>query len=503
MVSPTLVLGLAASLMVLVYALAFVRPYALLTYWNRPLLDLQRISVNFPNARWGLLAACAVQGLLYWIGWQAAREARGRAAWAIVIGGAVAAGLVLLFLLPFDAADIFDNIVHGRILGLYGANPFVAVGGAYPQDPFVKYMAWPGAPSAYGPFWEVLAAMTARLAGDGIVANVLAFKLLGGVFLAAGAAVVGMTLRQAAPERALSGVLLLAWNPIVLYETLGNGHNDIVMVFWMLAAVRAQLNRQYTIAILAILAGMLVKFIPVLFLPAAGLLALRDLPGLKARLSFVVVTGLAAAALIVLAYGVFWHGSQILTIDRRETMLTTSLPATVWAWILTVLPGPHNADALAKTISKAAAGLTALFALGEGLRAWRDRSWLSLARSMLHVTLFYLLVTCLWFQNWYTVWPLGLIALFPAGYELFVTQVLGFAGLLKPFVFAPLILWRTPFPEQAWRELRLGALVLALPWMAALYALIMRSFGRPAGAAAPHAEPARADSGVAGETSEA
>jgi alpha-1,6-mannosyltransferase len=470
-VAPEYILALAAILMVLVYAVAFVRPFGLLRYWRQPLLDLQKMSAFMPLGRWGLLAGFAAQALLYYAGWRAALAARGRLAWSIVIGGGAAAGVVLLFLLPFDAADIFDNIVHGRILGVYNQNPFVAVGAQFPHDPFVPYMAWPGWPSAYGPFWEVLAAVTARLAGNAIVVNVIAFKLLGGLFLGLSVAMVASILSDMAPERALAGTLLLAWNPIVLYETLGHGHNDIVMLFWVLAAVRLQMNRSYTTAIVALLGGALVKFIPVLFVPAAGLLALRDLPDLRSRARFVVVTGLVAAVLVVVAYGVFWHGPGTLTIDRRETMLTTSLPAWVWAWLRQSFPHKYVASDLAKSIGRIAAGLTIVYALWEGVRAWRDRSWLSLARSALHVTLFYLLVTCLWFQNWYAIWPLGLAALFPAGYELGLAQLLGFVTLSKPLLVAPMVFARTPFPNQVWRELRLGPAVLALPWIGALLAL--------------------------------
>ncbi|HEX9116015.1 MAG TPA: hypothetical protein VGA61_08100 [Anaerolineae bacterium] len=464
------VLALAGVFSVLIYVLAFVRPYGLLQYWQQPLLDLQKLAKWLPDGRWELAVALAAQGSLYFVGWQAARRVRSRAGWAVVLGVAVAMGAVLLFLLPFDAADIFDNIMHGRILGLYHQNPFLSVGAQYAGDPFLPYMAWPFAPSAYGPFWEVLAGLTARLAGNGILANVFAFKLLGAFFLAASVGLVAAILRQTAPQRALAGVLLLAWNPVILYETIGHGHNDIVMVFWVLAAARGLLNRRYTLAILALVAGALVKFIPILFLPAAGLIALRDLADNRARLRFLGITAAATAILVVLAYGPFWQGLQTLTIDRRETMLTTSLPAFVWALLQGAgQVGPGNAGTAAKLISEAAAGLTALYALWEGVRAWRDRSWLSFSRSALHVSLFYLLVTCVWYQNWYTVWPLALVALFPPGYELALGQIVGFGGLAKPLVFAPAFLWRKPFPTQVWRELRLGPAVLSVSWVAGLY----------------------------------
>ncbi len=42
-------------------------------------------------------------------------------------------------------------------------------------------------------------------------------------------------LRRLAPDRLLAGVVLFLWNPVVLYETIGQGHNDVAMLFWMAA----------------------------------------------------------------------------------------------------------------------------------------------------------------------------------------------------------------------------------------------------------------------------
>jgi alpha-1,6-mannosyltransferase len=152
-------------------------------------------------------------------------------------------------------------------LGVYGGNPFLPATSQFATDPFYEYIAWKGWPSAYGPGWETMAALVARLAGNGVVANVLAFKMLPGAFLCARLGLVALTLREKAPQHALASTLLLAWNPIVLFEIWGNGHNDMAMVFWMLVAALALSRRRYTLATLALVAGALVKFIPVLLIP--------------------------------------------------------------------------------------------------------------------------------------------------------------------------------------------------------------------------------------------
>jgi hypothetical protein len=387
-------------------------------------------------------------------------------AWAAVLSGALLSGVVLLRVMPLGAADIFDNIMHGRIIAVYGANPFVDVVRQYRGDPFYGYTAWRDVPSAYGPAWELLAAWTTRLAGDGIVANVIAFKLVGAAFLAIAAGAVAAILIRKAPRRALAGVALLVWNPVILVQTLGEGHNDIAMAAMVLVGAWLLVERRRTAAILALVAAALLKFIPVLLLPAAGVIALRDQPSTRARVRFTAITGALAIALVALTYAPFWHGEETLGIWRRQGLFTTSLPAVSYSLVGPVL-GQARA---ARIISLTAAALTGAFALYQAARTAHDRSWLAFPRAAFNILMFYLLVTCLWFQDWYTIWPLALAALFPLGREIGLAVLFAYAGLAKPLVFGPQWLWRDPLPPPGWREIRLGPAVLAAPWLYALHA---------------------------------
>ncbi|MFW9894124.1 MAG: hypothetical protein ACFFFO_18110 [Candidatus Thorarchaeota archaeon] len=451
----------------LIYWLMFVQPHDLFALYRRPLLDMKDLVEDDSLARWRLLGGFLIQGALYWLGWRAARHARGRAAWLIVLTSSLAFCLILLFLYPYDAADIFDNIMHGRILGVYGANPFAKIASDFKTDPFYRYTAWRYNTSAYGPGWEILAGGAARMAGNAVITNVLVFKLLAGAFLWASIGVVAAVLRRVAPERALAGSVLLAWNPVILYETFGHGHNDMAMVFWILAAVLALLYRRYTLTVLALVTGALFKFIPLLMLPAATLIILRDLPNARACVRFVVVTFGVAALLVILAYARFWHGTDTLDIERRQELFTTSLP-TVGYYMLETQLGDEGAAAF---ISRFAAGLTAIFALLQGVRAWRNRTWLALPQATFNILLFYLLLTCLWFQTWYAVWPLAIAALLPPGHGARLGVLFGYAALSKPLIFGPLWLWIRPLPPRIWRETRLGPAVMALPWLYVLFAL--------------------------------
>jgi len=478
--APLYVLGLSAGLSLLIYWLWFVRPINLLERYSQIHLDGSYVHYDQPEHQARLIIAFVLLAGLYIWGWQAARKAQGRLAWAIVIGGALACAITLLFLAPFDADDIYDYIMHGRILGLYGANPFVRVGSNFPNDPFVPYMAWKNSPAAYGPVWELMSGVTAKLAGNGIAANVIAFKLLTGGFWLASLGVAAAFLAQVAPQQALVGVFLLAFNPLLLYSTWGNGHNDMVMVFWILLAAWAMAKRHFTIAILALLAGALIKYIPILLLPAAGMIALDEIKGMPRRLGFVVFTFLAGLVLITLAYRPLWIGLDTLTIERRTHLFTSSIPSMLYRLLIPKLGDPRSAA----FISAWAASMTAVFALWRGYLAFSENhernenhssDWLccsSFPEASFDILAFYLLITCLWFQQWYAIWLIGIAAILPSGYRqrfaiFFSLAVLSKQLIIGPYMYQPTYRYRQPKFEVLFT---LG--VLGLPW---LYWLAARS----------------------------
>jgi hypothetical protein len=471
---PLLAIGLASFL---IYWLLLVRPVSLLALYGRGRIDNTYSFWAKPAFRHQMWLVFGAQSLLYWLGWQAARRARGKAAWLVVAGTAAACGAALLFLYPFDAADIFDNIMHGRILGVYAANPFWRTGANFSHDSFYRYMAWKTTPSAYGPLWEVLAGGVARLAGDGVIANVLAFKLLAGVFLAGSGLLAALILRKAAPQRALPGFYFLVCNPLALYETLGNGHNDAVVIFWILAAVLALIYRRHTLAVLALAAGTLFKFIPVLLLPAVLVIAWRDLTSRRERLHFLLLAGGASLALAAVAYAPFWHGRSLaagletLNIEGRMHLFSGSPPAVIYQ----ALKRQIGSERAANLVSKTAAGLTLLAALwaGAGARRSADEGsgWLDFARVGGDLLLFYLLVACLWLQQWYFLWPLGLAALLGPGRRLQAVAFTSLAVLSKQFIVGPALLWPKPILPQPRLELYLAVGVLGLPWLIILFGM--------------------------------
>jgi hypothetical protein len=259
-----------------------------------------------------------------------------------------------------------------------------------------------------------------------------------------------------------------------LYETLGHGHNDVAMLFWILLAVWWLARDRYVLAILALVVGALFKFVPLLLLPAAGLVSLQRLPGRAARLRFLALTAGAVVILVVGVYAPFWQGVEMLQLEHRRELFTTSLPAVASA----LLQIPLGEEQAAAAVSLAAAAVTGLFALAQGLWASRSPSWQTFAQAAFATLLFYLLFACLWFQQWYAIWLLGLVPLLPERRLAWLGIGVGYAVLSKPLIFEPIWLWPHPSPDRGWLELRLGPSVLAVPWLLTLIALGMNRWVR-------------------------
>lgn len=460
-----------------VYWIGLVLPYNMFALRLRPLIDIAKLTKDRPAAQAGFIATFAALSGLYYLAWRACRgraadDRSRRAAWIVLIVSMVAINVSMLLLNPIDSADIFDNIMRGRITAQYGGNPFYQSPSDFKQDAFRKYAAWPHATSAYGPLWEMFAAALSRLIGDDKIANVIGFKLLGLAFYAGCILLIARILMRHAPERALQGVCLFAWNPLMIYVTAGNGHNDIAMVFFILLSLDMLLQRRFTLSLLMLVAGALVKFIPLLLIPVAIAAALRALPTRRARGRFIITTAVACVSLISVAYLPFWRGGDLLSIERRSMLFTTSLPAVLQANLEASLGNTESQQ----LVSRAALVLIGFIALHQAWRVWKRScdDELAAIHAMAFVLLFYLLITCLWFQPWYALWPVALAAILPEGAMARTAALLSYAVIWKTILFDFFLIDDAPLPPRQWRETLIGPATLGIVWSYAAYIVLKR-----------------------------
>src|SRR4051812_7435277 len=167
--------------------------------------------------------------------------------------------LVLLILVyPTTSVDLYDYMFRGRMLAQYQANTFTQIPVEFNTDPLFWYVAWRKAVTAYGPLWEGMSWLTARLAGErpgrllygqaaqyqALLHLMLAYKGLSALgFLGCGAAI-WVTLRRTALAWRWLGLYLWLWNPLALWESLAAGHNDAWMAMLIVLAVGLLVPRQ-------------------------------------------------------------------------------------------------------------------------------------------------------------------------------------------------------------------------------------------------------------------
>lgn len=460
----------------IIYGWGFVKPYNLFEWWRVPGQTIGKISHYDAVAGAAYTIAFLALFMIYWLACRLAAQAPRRALWAIVIAGAIAFNLSLMSLYPVDSSDVFDNVMHARITEVYGANPFYQAPIGFKSDPFYRYTAWIYYPSAYGPWWESVAAGATRLAGNGIVENVLAFKAVSILAYVATALIVAMTLKRTAPQRALYGVTLFAWNPLLLYSTAGNAHNDVVMMLFISLGMYWLTRGNYTLAALAETAGALIKFIPALLLPLVIVAGIRHMTGWRARTRFVVVTVAVCAAMVAASYSPYWQGGDILGLARRSDLFTTSLSTLARLF----LPGPIQERFASLLITRGALILLSAWVIRQMRQVWRGDQEAPI-RAAVSVLLFYLLIAAPWFEAWYAIWPLALVALLPEGIWSSGSILFTLAAGWKMPLFEFVIMARPgALPPAAYVEPRATLGTLGLPWVFFVFQSVKSklSFGR-------------------------
>jgi len=380
------------------------------------------------------LYACYVGGAV--LLWRGALPRVTRWLW---LGALMSAG-VLAWAYPVTSTDIFDYLFRSHMLAEYGANPYLALPNQFKTDPWYRYIGWPNAPSAYGPLWEVIGVQLARWGGSSLLGNVLLLKALAiGAFGAC-----GYLIQRLAPQRWQQlAVYVWMWSPLALWEFAANGHNDGLLVVSLLAALAAVRRSRYWVAVLALTAGALFKFLPALFLPLVVLAWMRRERRWPQQLAIGAWSLVLFAVPVVLLYAPFWDlpaqfdllpfanklraivdgaDATLRNIRVREGFLNAAplavvsyllqTPASVAQINFLLTPAqPLNNEAVRSIVSQAGTIVLLFALLWQSWQVWRCNR--ALLAAFVGLLLWYVLVSSQWFQPWYVLWLLPLYAVRP------------------------------------------------------------------------------------------
>jgi hypothetical protein len=299
----------------------------------------------------------------------------GRISAPLVLGVPTLCALILLWSYPLFSQDVFDYFFQTREWVVYGANPYTNTPENFRFDPFFKYASWTQAPSAYGPLWLLITAPLNLIGGDNLLLNIVLYKALAVAAFLGTAWLIYLTLGRVAPRYQLAGTVLFAWNPTMIIEFAGSGHNDVVMLFSMALAVYLVSRRAYALSLLTLVAGGLVKIVPVLLIPFFVLYIAQSLrsntpagarpvlvTSLRQRPRLYLTFALLGCALFAIAaYIPFWDGPAALSFLYRGDLVAG---AVVFHHVLTLLLFFGTDYSFALSVVKVAAyGGLLLFAL--------------------------------------------------------------------------------------------------------------------------------------------
>ncbi|CAB4877745.1 MAG: DUF2029 domain-containing protein [Actinobacteria bacterium] len=221
-------------------------------------------------------------------------------AWAI--GGIY---FLLLIAPPLFSTDIFTYLSAGRLQVLFGVNPYLHGPVVRPQDPAFGWtgLIWCDTPSVYGPIFTMF---TAGLTVVGLPAGMWILKLVG--FLSAGAcAWLTWSIARDLGRPAAQAMAFVALNPLLLVYALGGGHNDLLMLAVVLAAVRLVIQAKPRSAGAVLGAAVAIKGSAGLVLPflLVGARKRAENGAKEAAIGFAAVTA-AVGVVATLVYGFDW-----------------------------------------------------------------------------------------------------------------------------------------------------------------------------------------------------
>jgi hypothetical protein len=264
------------------------------------LLALQDSGAYTASAGW-FAGICGVQFAIYGVMLRLARKEVSPQFQSFIFISGAAFLLVQVFAPILFSTDVYAYALYGRVVSVYHANPYDLAPPVPANDQFLRYFGQEYLPSWYGPVWTLISAGLAKFGGDDVALTVLLFRLTAVLAALACAALIWASLRLRSPGQAMSGLVFFLWNPLVVLETGLSGHNDSVMLLFVLLGGWLHLRGWKTGAVVALTLSALVKFLTGMLVPLYLLLVLREAKTWRERGLFLLRAGLAAGAVCAAA----------------------------------------------------------------------------------------------------------------------------------------------------------------------------------------------------------
>jgi len=500
--TPSAQLVLIAGLSGFVYAAIFTLRFPLTRFYSTiPPVDYTKLT---HYSMGGLFAYIIGIGALFWLYIWAIRLAAPVGGHSSVVGSrfvftsSAILALISIFSYPLTAIDLFIYAIRTRGWALYGLNPLSTAPETLPQtDPWIKLAAeWIDAASPYGSAWEVLSLGSYYLTGGNYLAHLFALKIVALLAYLGCLWLVYKILQKLQPAWTVAGTIAFGWSPLVLLEGVQNGHNDIVMAFFLMAAVwalaRWAANHQTTIPsildpwlllmCLFLAFSILVKFVTAMIVPFFLIgIAIAYRPWWQ-RLVSLGIYGAVIGGVVLLGMLPFWPGLDNWAVLNAGSAAGRSLIAllvlSLRGWL-----GTNPAFDVARNFVLLIFTLIYLYFLVKTIYSLRGHKkpappylpdgpayfYVPIAIAYF-VLVWYVLLAAPVFHAWYLLWfiPLGIVLL-PYRRAVIVSTVFSITALLVIPYFETIRVWYPFLLENHLLGHLIGVPLLIVPPIAAMF----------------------------------
>jgi hypothetical protein len=395
-----------------------------------------------------------------------------------------------LFAMPgLYTTDLFSYVMYSHLAGVLQVNPYLNLPSWFPEIRILHWIhpLWHNAPSIYGPAWIDLTLPLARaVATASDVDKVLGYKALVNLGHLFGVACLAYVVHQLRPGRVHEAIVLYAWNPLIVFEFGGNGHNDAVMVAVMLFGLALYVTSTRWLGLVAVTVSMLLKMTSLFLLPYYAMAWAREQSSWLRFFAVGVLAALTVPVVVVAFYWPWWSGIGTISpiINWSQGPMFNNYVPDILAYYLAgrqVAEGGGLIDPAAalatwrETIKNVA---RVGFVIWCAVELWRVRGALGIAGAGARVMLIFLLIVNTWVLPWYFTWPLALAII--VGWESTTAKVLVGFSLSAPTVMYYHHFWH-PYMSDSTYLLYLAPLMIApVAWISSFVAGRRRAWRRTA-----------------------
>lgn len=162
---------------------------------------------------------------------------------------------------PILSSDIFSYIFSDRMLTVHHENVWKVTPDTHKDDAFIMFAAWEKNTRVYGGVNQAVYTPFSYLGGNNLLVVVILYKVVAWIFVLLSMWIVYLIAKKYFKGKEAFALHLIFWNPLFLIEFLSSGHNDILMLFFMLCGLYFFLGKKVWLAALCLALAAQVKII--------------------------------------------------------------------------------------------------------------------------------------------------------------------------------------------------------------------------------------------------